>query len=307
MYHGLSPKSQGILWAIITCFLVSVMVSIVRHLSDTFHPLHIVMMRNFFALIFLLPFIIKNIDKVIKTDHKKMHLIRGLNGFVGMALWFYAITLIPLSEAVAITFIVPITTTIAAMWFLKERVDKKIWLSMFIGLAGVLIIIRPGFREFNFGYLLALIIPFFWSASNIMIKKMVATEKPETITLYLSLVMLIVSIPLATPYMKPIPLVELGWFILLGLVSNASYIANAICYSKTDVSTVQPFDFSRLIFTAIIAYFAFGEKIELIMFIGAAVILLGSLLASSKSPLYYLYSGFAEGLIKIKTIKQWKK
>lgn len=255
------------------------------------------MMRNFFALVFLLPFIIKNIEQVVKTNHKKMHFIRGTNGLIGMLLWFYSITLIPLSEAVAITFIVPITTTLAAMFFLGEKVDRKIWISLIIGLLGVMIIIRPGFREFNIGYVIALIIPFFWSASNIMMKKMVATEKPETITLYLSFVMFILSIPIAAPHLQPIGFVDLLWFLLLGLTSNLSYIANAICYSKTDVSTVQPFDFTRLVFTAAIAYFAFDEKIDLIMIIGALIILLGSLMVTSKSPLYYLYSSFAEGAI----------
>jgi hypothetical protein len=136
---------------------------------------------------------------------------------------------------------------------------------------------------------------------------MVATEKPETITLYLSCVMLILSIPIAAPYLKPIALPDLCWFLLLGLISNCSYIANAICYSKTDVSKVQPFDFTRLIFTATIAYFAFDEKIELIMLIGAAVILFGSLIVASQTPLYYLYSSFTEGFIKPKIFKKWIK
>ena len=278
MYQKLSTKSQGIFWAILTCFLVSVMISIVRHLSGQFHVFQIVMMRNFFALVFLLPFIIKNIDRVVKTKNLRMHFFRGLVGFAGMVLWFYVITLIPLSEAVSITFIVPITTTLAAMFFLKEKVSPRIWWSLLIGFVGVLIIVRPGFRDLSIAYLLALLTPFVWSISNIMIKKMVATEKPETITLYSSCVMFILSIPFAAPYLKPIPFTDLLWFALLGLISNGSYIANAICYSKVDVSVVQPFDFSRLIFTAIIAYFAFGEKVDLMMLIGAGVILCGSIL-----------------------------
>lgn len=278
MYQKLSTKSQGIFWAILTCFLVSLMISIVRHLSGQFHVFQIVMMRNFFALVFLLPFIIKNIDRVVKTKNLRMYFFRGLVGFVGMVLWFYVITLIPLSEAVSITFIVPITTTLAAMFFLKEKVSPRIWWSLLIGFVGVLIIVRPGFRDLSIAYLLALLTPFVWSISNIMIKKMVATEKPETITLYLSCVMFILSIPFAAPYLKPIPVTDLLWFALLGLISNGSYIANAICYSKVDVSVVQPFDFSRLIFTVIIAYFAFGEKVDLMMLIGAGVILFGSIL-----------------------------
>jgi drug/metabolite transporter (DMT)-like permease len=278
MYQKLSTKSQGIFWAILTCFLVSVMISIVRHLSGQFHVFQIVMMRNFFALVFLLPFIIKNIDQVVKTKNIKMHFLRGGNGFVGMVLWFYVITIIPLSEAVAITFIVPIITTLAAIFFLKERVNQKMWISLIIGFVGVLIIIRPGFRDLGSPYLLAILTPFVWLVSNILTKKMVKTEKPESITLYISFVMLILSIPFAAPYLKAVPIADLLWFAVLGLVSNGSYLASAICYSKVDISVVQPFDFSRLIFTAIIAYFAFGEKVDLMMLIGAGVILFGSLL-----------------------------
>jgi drug/metabolite transporter (DMT)-like permease len=214
-----------------------------------------------------------------------------------MALWFYIITLVPLSEVVAITFIVPIITTLAAMWFLKEKVNSKIWISLIIGFVGVLIIVRPGLREIDPVYFLALLVPFIWSISNILTKKLVATERPGTITLYLSFIIFIFSIPLAAPYLKPMLLVDLGWFVLLGIISNACYMASAICYSKTDISAVQPFDFTRLLFTAIIAYFAFGEKIDLFTLIGATVILLGSLMVTNKSPLYYLYSGFAEGNI----------
>ncbi|MFT6076829.1 MAG: drug/metabolite transporter (DMT)-like permease [Myxococcota bacterium] len=320
MYQNLSAKSQGILWAIITCFLISVMIALVRHLANDFHPAQIVMMRNLFALIFLLPFIAHNILQIVRTKHLKMHLIRGFVGLVGMLMWFYTITLIPLSEAVAITFIVPITTTIAAIVFLKEEVNKKIWISLFIGFIGVLIIVRPGFREFHFGYLFALVTPFVWSISNIMTKKLVKTETPGTITFYLSLIIFILSVPISVPYLTPIVSTDLIWFVVLGIISNGCYMASAICYSKTDLSAVQPFDFSRLLFTSIIAYFFFEEQIDLLTFLGATIILLGSIIATNKSPLYYLYSGFSEGSAipksrsfflnmssKISKILRWKK
>jgi drug/metabolite transporter (DMT)-like permease len=236
------------------------------------------MMRNIFSLVFLLPLVIGKFGKVAKTSKTKMHLLRGLTGFLGMVSWFYAITLIPISEAVSISFIVPIITTLAAMFFLKEKVSKKIWLSLAIGFIGVVIIIRPGFRDFNTAYLLAILAPFIWSTSNILVKKLVATESPETIILYSSSVILILSIIVSVPYLKAMSLTDILWFVVLGLASNYTYIANAKCYVKSDISVVQPFDFSRLIFTAIISYFIFDEKLDLIMLLGAIVILLGSIL-----------------------------
>lgn len=271
------------------------MIALVRHLANNFHPAQIVMMRNLFALAFLIPFIAGNISQIVKTKHIKMHLIRGVTGLVGMLIWFHTITLIPLSEAVAITFIVPITTTIAAIVFLKEEVHPKIWISLIVGFIGVLIIVRPGFREFHIGYVFALISPFIWSISNIMTKKLVKTETPGTITFYLSSIIFVLSVPISAPYLVPIVPTDFMWFVVLGVISNGCYMASAICYSKTDLSAVQPFDFSRLIFTAIIAYFFFGEKIDLFTFLGAIIILFGTIIATNKSPLYYLYSGFSEG------------
>ena len=279
MYKKLSDNSQAILWAIVVCLLVSIMISIVRHLSDHLHVFQIIMMRNVFSLVFLLPLIIGKIDRVIKTSKIKLHLFRGLTGFVGMALWFYAVALIPISEAVSISFVVPIITTLAAMFFLKELVSKKIWLSLLIGFIGVIIIVRPGFRDFNIAYLFALLTPFAWSVSNILVKKLVATESPETITLYSSFIILFFSIIASAPYLKSMSLIDIFWFVMLGLISNCTYISNAKCYTKADISVVQPFDFSRLIFTAIIAYFIFDEKLDFIMLFGSVIILLGSLLA----------------------------
>ena len=294
IYKNLSQKSQGIFWAVLTCFMVSLIVAIVRHLTDKFHPFHIVMMRNFFSLVCLIPFILKDIQKVVKTNHLKTHCLRAVSGLIGMALWFYGVSVLPLAELVSLTFTVPIITTIAAMWFLKEKVDSKIWFSLIMGLIGVLIIIRPGFRELNFTYLIALIIPISWTFSNILTKKMVASEKPETITFYLSSIIFIISIPLSAPYLQAISLIDLFWFFLLGVFSSLCYITNAICYSKADLATIQPFDFTRLIFTAIIAYFAFGEKMEIATFIGAAIILAGTIIATAKKPWLYFYSGLAE-------------
>ncbi len=258
------------------------MVSIVRHLSESFNVFFIVMMRNIFGLMFFAPQIFHNYQKVFATSKFKLHLLRNVNGLISMIVWFYTITLIPLSEAVSITFLIPIFTTVAAMFFLKEKVKKETWLAIIIGFIGVLIIVRPGFREFKPAYLLALLSALLWSFSNIMVKTMTKTEKPKTIVAYMSLIMLVISIPLALPHLQTFNLHDLFWFAALGIISNLSHTAMSLSYSKTNLSTVQPFDFSRLIFTAIISYFAFGEKIDLWVVFGAIVILCGTIIVTPK-------------------------
>ncbi len=277
-YNNLSSNAQGIFFAILSCLFASILIALVRHLSADFHIFFIVMVRNFFGLLFFLPQILRDHKAIFKTTKLKLHIFRGVNGLVSMMIWFHVVTVLPLSEAVSISFVIPILTTLVAMKVLKEKVHAKSWAACFIGFVGILIILRPGFKEFNNAYFYSFASIILWVASNIVIKVMTKTEKPQTIVAYMSLIMLICSIPFALPYVKALSLNDLVWFAALGLVSNILHIFISNAYSKADLSYVQPFDFTRLIFTAIISYFAFGEIIDFWVIFGSLVIFGGVIL-----------------------------
>ena len=274
-FQKLTNNSQGIIYAILACFFASVLIVLVRYLSAEFHIFFIVMVRNFFGLLFFMPQIIHNYKGVFKTKKINLHIFRGINGLASMFIWFHVVTVLPLSEAVSISFIIPILTTVVAVIFLKEKVKSHTWIASFVGLAGILIILRPGFKEFNYDYFYSFASVILWIISNIIIKVMTKTEKPQTIVAYMSLIMLIGSIPFALPHLQPLNFESFCCFALLGLVSNATHICISNSYAKTDLSVVQPFDFTRLIFTAIISYFAFGEVIDFWVIVGSLVILCG--------------------------------
>jgi len=150
-------------------------------------------------------------------------------------------------------------------------------------LIGILIIIRPGFHKFEFAYVLALITTVLWSISNLLVKMMTDTDKPETIVAYMSFIMLIFSIPFGIPHAVEINIADIFWLTMLGLFSNLSHMSMSIAYSKADLSAVQPFDFTRLIFISIISYFAFDEVIDLWSGLGALIILIGTIFIAPKS------------------------
>ena len=281
-FQKLSDNSQGICYAILSCFFASILIALVRYLSADFHIFFIVMVRNFFGLLFFMPQIIKNHKGIFKTNKLHLHIIRGVNGLASMLIWFHVVKVLPLSEAVSISFIIPILTTVAAIIFLKEKVKTHSWIASFVGLAGILIILRPGFKEFNSTYFYSFASVFLWIISNIVIKVMTKTDKPQTIVAYMSLVMLVCSIPFALPHLQPLNLESLLWFALLGLISNLTHICISNAYAKADLSYIQPFDFTRLIFTAIISYFAFGEVVDFWVVVGSVVILCGVIIVIPK-------------------------
>jgi drug/metabolite transporter (DMT)-like permease len=281
-FRKLPDNYQGICYIILACLFASILISLVRHLCGQFHIFFIVMMRNFFGLLFFAPQIIKDYKSVLKTNKPHLHFFRGLNGLVSTLIWFHVVAILPLSEAVSISFLTPILTTIVAIIFLKEKFKLSTLIGGLIGFIGILIILRPGFKEFNPAYFYAFASVISWTFSNLTIKAMTKTEKPKTIAVYMSFMILIFSIPLALPHLQTISLENFLFFTALGIVSNLTVIFTAKSYAKAELSVLQPFDFMRLIFIAIISYFAFGEVIDFWVALGSLVILFGVLIVLPK-------------------------
>lgn len=277
-----SNNSQGIIYAILACFFGSILVNLVRFLADGFDVFFIIMMRNFFGFLFLLPKILQDYRQVLHTKKIHFHFFRAFIGFVSMSFWFYALISMPLSEAVSLSFIAPILTTAAAVVFLKEKVKSHIWVATIVGFIGILIILRPGFKTFNPAYFYSFAAVITWVGSNLIIKVMTKTESSRTIVTYMSFLLFIASTPLAITHIKFVSGYDLILFILLGLISNLLYFCISNSYSKANLSYVQPVDFTRLIFTSIMAYFIFGEILDIWVLLGSLVILCGVIISLPK-------------------------
>ena len=111
---------------------------------------------------------------------------------------------------------------------------------------------------------------------------MTKTDKPETIVAHMTFFMFIFSLPFAIPYFAPLDFISFIEFLILGIISNISYKLVATAYSKNDLSILQPFDFSRLIFTSFVAYFVFDENLDMWVFVGSLIILFGLVLIVKK-------------------------
>ncbi len=277
-----SNNAQGAFYNVLACFFASIMVAIVHHLAKDFHVFFIVMLRNLFALAFFLPHFFYGKKSIFKTNNLQLHVSRGIIGMSSMFFWFYSVSVLPLAEATSISFVGPILTTIVAVLFLKEKAKANVWIAVIIGFAGVMIILRPGFKQLQLAHLSNIMAVTLWAVTNCLIKTMTKTEKPQTIVAYMSLVMFIFSIPFGLFHLQAVDLNAVICFVFLGIFSNLTHMSLSIALSKADLSFVQPFDFTRLIFTIIIAYFFFSEPLDSWVLIGSAVIFLGIITATSK-------------------------
>jgi drug/metabolite transporter (DMT)-like permease len=123
--------------------LFSLLNLLIRHGSTELHPFQVAFFRNFFSLMFMLPWLAKAGFGGLHTRKAWLYTTRSLTGLAAMLTWFYALSVMPLGEAVALSFTTPLFATIGAALFLGEVVRLRRWSATVVGFLGVLVIIRP--------------------------------------------------------------------------------------------------------------------------------------------------------------------
>lgn len=275
-YHKQGHETKAIILTVLACFFFAAMASLVRHLSVDFSTSEILLFRNTMSLLLIIPCIVMVDPKLFKTSKWKLYSYRGMNGFVSMLFWFSALSMVPLGDAVASSFLTPIFTTIIAMIFLKEKIGYHRILAILIGIGGMMLILKPTVQGIPLGYIYAVIAAGLWAISNILVKTMTKTEHPLTIVFYMVLFMTPLSFIGGFSDFKMPTSEQWMWFLLLGFVANGAQLTISYAYRLAEVTLLMPFDFTRLIFTALISYFAFGEILDPYTFIGAIIIMVSS-------------------------------
>jgi len=263
---------QGALIMTAAAFCFSVMNVFVRLAADDMEPLQVAFFRNFFALMFMLPWLARAGLEGLRTRRFKLHLLRSIFALLTMITWFSALAILPLGEAVALNFTVPLFATAGAALVLREVVRARRWTATVVGFLGTLIILRPGFTEVTPAMSLPVLAAICMACATLTVKSLSRTERPSTIVIYMTLILTPLSfVPALFVWQWP-SWETLIYLIGLGGSGALAHLLLTIAYTKADASAVIPFDYARLPFVAIIAYFLFGEVPDIWTWAGAAVI-----------------------------------
>ena len=147
------------------------------HLGTELHPFQISFGRFTFALLTLCTAITILRPKFTKPD-LNLHIGRTLAGWAGVTLMFASVSLIPLPDASAISFLNPVFAMLFAIPFLGEKVGKYRWLAAAIALCGAFILLRPSAASFQPAALVALAAAFVLGAELIVMKLLIRKENP---------------------------------------------------------------------------------------------------------------------------------
>ena len=268
---------RGALWMIVACACFSGMNGITRHVVQDLPVYVVVFFRSLFGLLAMLPFLLRPGLASLRPGRPRLHVLRAVIGLAAMGCWFYALRHLPLAEATALSFTMPLFASVAAVLVLGERMRARRWTAVAVGFAGAMIILRPGFAAVSAATLLVLFAALLMAASQTAVKVLSRTEHPNAIVFWLVFLMTPASLVPALFVWRTPGWEQLAWLAALGLVATVAHQCMVRALASTDATAIYPFDFTRLVFAALIGFAAFGEVPDLWTWVGAAVIVSSSL------------------------------
>lgn len=276
-FQNLSPTTRAALWMSVSAFGYAASAAIVRHLTATLPVFEVAFLRNVFGLMFMLPWLMRVGLGALHTRHLGRHAVRGVVSLLNMWCLFAALSLAPVAEVSAITFLMPITASVLAVIFLKERASMRQWAAALLGFLGAMIVIRPGMAGFNAGLLFALGAVVAGSAVAIMIKTLLRTDSSDTVATYLFISHTVFGlIPALLVWRWPGPW-ELLWLVMLGSLATVTQRSFNRAMALADATVVLPVNFTRLIWATLFGYLAFAEIPDLWTWVGGVVIFASSI------------------------------
>lgn len=236
-------------------------------------------MRSVIGLAMLYPLIhLGGGFATLKTTRPWQQVGRNIAHYGAQFAWFKALTLIPLAQVVSIEFTMPIWTAILAVAFLGERMGLWKNLAVALGVIGVVIIVRPGTDEIVPGQIIALAAAVGFAVSVTMVKSLTRTDSVLTILFWMLLIQSIIGLVPALDVWRWPSAYAWAWIIVIAFCGTVSHYCLTRAMLHADATVVVPMDFLRVPLAALAGWLLYGERLDTLTILGAALILSGNLL-----------------------------
>lgn len=273
----------GILFKIASVAVFVAMQSFIKAAGDV--PAgQIVFYRSFFAIFPILLFLgyQGELRTGFSTNRPLGHIYRGIIGVMSMGLGFFALTRLPLPEAITLNYAQPLLVVAFSAIFLGEPVRAYRWGAVIVGMIGVIIVSWPklslasgdGLDNSELaGVIAALIAAAFSAVAMLQVRSLVATERSATIVLWFSAsasVLALLTIPFGWASLTG---QQTAFLVLAGVCGGVAQIFMTEGYRYAQASTVAPFEYTSLILGLVVGYAVFSEVPTIHMIIGGLIVI----------------------------------
>lgn len=270
-FINMPGRSLSVLLMILSGVCFVAMHSAAKYLADEVNVFEIVFLRCALVVVILSPFLFKEGKKSLFTKQPKNQIYRIVTNSIAILLFFYGLSISPLSLATVLNFTAPIFTVIFAVIFLKEKLTTHRLISLLLGSIGVICVLRPDL-SLNLGGLLVLLSSLVWASSLIFIKKLTKTDSAVTISLYAGVGMMPATFAAAYPYLEEINFVQFLFILFIAISGTTAQTLLNSALKRGELSFLLPLDFLRLIWSVLLGIALFGESTSVFLWLGGLFI-----------------------------------
>lgn len=263
----------GIFWMVVTGFCFIAVTALVKYMGPRLPAAEAAFLRYLIGLVFLAPALFELRKNRLTRRQWSLFGLRGFLHSLGVILWFFAMTRISIAEVTAMNYVTPIYVAIGAAIFLKERLAARRIVAILMGLVGVLVILRPGFREISTGHLGMLLAAVVFAGSYLLAKLLADQLRASVVVMMLSIFVTISLFPFALPVWVTPTLKELFLLAGVALFATLGHYTMTLAFAAAPVTVTQPVTFLQLLWATILGVVVFDEALDVYVVIGGIIIL----------------------------------
>lgn len=263
----------GIFWMLVTGVCFVAVTAIVKYLGPRIPPAEQAFLRYALGLVFLIPMLRPMLRTRISGRLWVLFGARGVLHAMGVMLWFFAMTRIPLAEVTAINYLAPVYVTLGAAVFLGERLALRRILAVVVALVGAAIILRPGFREILPGHLAMLLAAVVFGGSYLLAKVTADRVNAAVVVGMLSIWVTLALAPFAAAVWVTPTLAELGILFGVACFATTGHYTMTLAFAAAPVAVTQPVTFLQLVWATALGALVFAEPVDIWVVLGGGLIL----------------------------------
>ena len=254
--------------------LLPFMEGLAKVLTDRYSVVQIVFARFAFQFLIIFPLAAwRHPLQMRRPARLPLQIVRGLSILVATGLFYSALAVMPLVDALALLFVAPLIVTALSPAVLGETVGARLWVAVLIGFVGVLVILRPGFGVFQSGALLALA-GGACIAGYALITRHLSQAAPPLVTLAITSLVGLTVAGSALPFVWVTP--DLGDWARMAVIGGISAVGHYLmirAFEQAPASIVTPFIYAEMIMTTVLGYLWFNDFPDAMTWTGIAILI----------------------------------
>ena len=267
-----SNRLKGIFFIILSAFGFAVMSAFIK-LSGDLPNIQKVFFRNLVSAIIALFLIIKHKGSFTgKKENRKILIYRSLFGTIGIIFNYYAIDNLVLSDANMLNKISPFLVVVFCALILKEKINLKQILAIIVAFIGALFIVKPSFDIRVVPYIIGFLSAVFAALAYTCVRMLGNKEEYYTIVFFFSTFSLVTLLPMFIYVYEPMTTMQFVYLILAGIFASLGQFGVTLAYKYAPAKEISIFDYSNIIFSAILSIFLFGVYPDKLSVVGYFII-----------------------------------